>query len=229
MLRLTSEPKQGFHYLLEFILVIAGILIALQIDNWNEERKSRKLEKTTLQELQSSLQSDLTDVVNNINTHRRGQKASQEVLKELSSSEKIGMNSIGDDIFISIDGTFLIADVSTYEFLKSYGLHLITSDSLRNQIAKLYNVVYPSILGVEDNGQLIRERLINNLSQYLTANEKRFIPTKNFEHLKEDTELAFLIKTMELTHGNMLTRYTETVRPALETLITHVEKELNKF
>lgn len=32
----------------EFVLVFLGILIALQVDNWNQERKDRKLEHVLL-------------------------------------------------------------------------------------------------------------------------------------------------------------------------------------
>ncbi len=48
---LMSENKTGkyFKYAIgEIVLVVLGILIALQINNWNEQRKQRKLEESTL-------------------------------------------------------------------------------------------------------------------------------------------------------------------------------------
>ena len=42
----------------EIILVVIGILIALQINNWNQERINRKRERSYLIELKESLQSD---------------------------------------------------------------------------------------------------------------------------------------------------------------------------
>ena len=35
----------------EIILVVIGILIALQINNWNENHKKRKLEKSVLHQI----------------------------------------------------------------------------------------------------------------------------------------------------------------------------------
>ena len=40
----------------EIALVVIGILIALQVNNWNEERKFRVLEVELLQEYQEELQ-----------------------------------------------------------------------------------------------------------------------------------------------------------------------------
>mgnify|MGYP000181584326 FL=1 len=39
----------------EILLVVIGILLALQIDNWNEDRKNRKVERETLQTLYTNL------------------------------------------------------------------------------------------------------------------------------------------------------------------------------
>ncbi len=39
----------------EIILVVLGILIALQINNWNQEQKDHKAEITYLKEIKNSL------------------------------------------------------------------------------------------------------------------------------------------------------------------------------
>ncbi|WP_166966814.1 DUF6090 family protein [Yeosuana marina] len=44
----------------EIVLVVIGILIALQINNWNEERKIKQKETIVLKELLTSINSDLT-------------------------------------------------------------------------------------------------------------------------------------------------------------------------
>jgi len=57
--RLLTENK-FIKYLIyaigEILLVVIGILIALQVNNWNEERKLRALELELLQEYQEELQ-----------------------------------------------------------------------------------------------------------------------------------------------------------------------------
>ena len=56
---LLMENKTGkyFKYAIgEIVLVVIGILIALQINNWNEFNQERKLEQKVLTELLTSLE-----------------------------------------------------------------------------------------------------------------------------------------------------------------------------
>lgn len=47
----------------EIILVVIGILIALQINNWNEQRKANKQELLLLKQLHSDVNSNLNEIV----------------------------------------------------------------------------------------------------------------------------------------------------------------------
>src|SRR5210317_1021130 len=58
---LMNENKTGKYlkYAIgEIVLVVIGILIALSINNWNEDRKNRIYEKRALKELLTSLKKD---------------------------------------------------------------------------------------------------------------------------------------------------------------------------
>ena len=46
----------------EIMLVVIGILIAVQINNWNEERRLKNVELQTLIEIRSSLATNLVEV-----------------------------------------------------------------------------------------------------------------------------------------------------------------------
>ncbi len=67
-----AQDNQFFKYskyaIGEIVLVVIGILIALQINNWNEERKERKQERKILNELLTSLEQNynmmLSDSIN---------------------------------------------------------------------------------------------------------------------------------------------------------------------
>jgi len=55
-----NRPLKYMRYAIgEIVLVVVGILIALQINNWNEEKKLSKLEMELLSDLASDLESDL--------------------------------------------------------------------------------------------------------------------------------------------------------------------------
>jgi len=55
----------------EIVLVVIGILIAIQINNWNEERKNNSIRKSYLENLKVDLKKDLENLeeLNAINTY----------------------------------------------------------------------------------------------------------------------------------------------------------------
>ena len=46
----------------EIVLVVIGILIALQINNWNEDQKSRKKELTYLENIRADLMMNIDEL-----------------------------------------------------------------------------------------------------------------------------------------------------------------------
>jgi hypothetical protein len=65
----------------EIMLVVIGILIELQVNNWNEIRKERLVEIKYLKNLKHDLQSDSTDVVYYKNIRVGQANAAQELIK----------------------------------------------------------------------------------------------------------------------------------------------------
>ena len=53
-----SIKKYMLYAVGEILLVVIGILIALQINNWNEQRKNKQTEQKTLQAILNNLEED---------------------------------------------------------------------------------------------------------------------------------------------------------------------------
>ncbi|MEM6966189.1 MAG: DUF6090 family protein [Bacteroidota bacterium] len=210
----------------EVFFIFIGITLAIAFQNWNDERKERKLEISVLKELQIALKNDLEDINANINTHLKGERNCKALLRGLSSDQPID----GDELLLravdATDFTFLISDVSAYEYLKSVGLHLFENDTLRSQISYVYDVVYESIRGLEDNGDATQEALLNRLKLYYTADENNFRMIGIPDRIKKDNQLRFDIKAMEYIHSIMIGRYQRKVKPQVKKLITMVNQEL---
>ncbi|MEJ2585524.1 MAG: DUF6090 family protein [Robiginitalea sp.] len=67
--RLLTDSKFNKYLLYavgEILLVVIGILIALQINNWNEERKAREREQQLLISLSEDFKSNLVSLENSI-------------------------------------------------------------------------------------------------------------------------------------------------------------------
>ena len=55
MIKENKVSKYFLYAIGEIILVVIGILIALSINNWNEDKKNRELERTILSEIEYTL------------------------------------------------------------------------------------------------------------------------------------------------------------------------------
>ena len=58
----------------EVVLVVIGILIALQINNWNENRKENIVEQTLLKQLLKDFESNDTIIRNGLSEYKKNLK-----------------------------------------------------------------------------------------------------------------------------------------------------------
>lgn len=212
----------------EIFFIFIGITLAIAFQNWNEERKERQQEVSVLKELKVALKNDLKDINDNIQTHKRGIDNCQSLLKMLSSKNPLQEVKLIQQAGMATDFTFLISDISAYEYLKSVGLHLIENDTLRGQISYVYDVVYEGIRGVEDNGDPVQKNLFDRIKIYYTANADSFKLIVDDSIVKKDHQLKFDTRGLEYIHSNMINRYQRKVKPAVEKLIKMVDIELEE-
>jgi len=66
MVKENRVRKYMLYAIGEIVLVVIGILIALQLNNWNTERKAEIQEVSLLKEMRQNLQRDLSDCRFNI-------------------------------------------------------------------------------------------------------------------------------------------------------------------
>ena len=139
--RLLTENKFSKYLLYaigEIILVVIGILIALQINNWNEKSKLKNEEIKLLKEMRSALISDKEDVISNISEHASAAKSCSILINHISN--KLPYNDSLDFHFAnSLNTTRFSHTSSPYETLKIKGPDLIENDSLRVMLGEYYD------------------------------------------------------------------------------------------
>ncbi len=137
-----NKTAKYFKYAIgEIILVVIGILIALQINNWNQRSKEQKLEQNYVELLTQDLQSDaenLTDLVMVSNKIVN----SKHILLDYFDGKTGKPDSLSihflRGIFSSIQN-FVPNKGAIEEVKNAGGLSLIKDEMLRSQILKLYN------------------------------------------------------------------------------------------
>lgn len=122
----------------EILLVVIGILIALQINNWNEERKNRAYELTMLEEVHKELVKDLELIERLIPRLKRFQHSFRE-LAVMKTDPGHNLDSL-DFHLQRVDGYGLTFTVnkSPFEAIKSGGLDRISNQEIRNNLSTLF-------------------------------------------------------------------------------------------
>ncbi|XWN35865.1 MAG: DUF6090 family protein [Balneola sp.] len=141
---LLSESKFSkylVYALGEILLVVVGILIALQINNWNEERKDRKIEQSYIELLSRDLSADSVSLNELISFSDHSVKSKAIILtylkNETSKPDSLGTHFLRT-AFQGVQS--FVPNMGAFEELQSAGgLSLINDENIRNQILSLYN------------------------------------------------------------------------------------------
>ena len=89
----ASTSKYLIYAIDEIALVVIGILIALQINNWNEGRKAIRQGEQYIREVFRDLQIDFQNITMIMNTLQEQYESAVVILKVLESSGRVSVDS----------------------------------------------------------------------------------------------------------------------------------------
>ena len=145
----TGKTAKYFKYAIgEIVLVVIGILIALQINNWNEHRKDRKEEVKLLKQLQTDLTANEDEVNGLIKRIEINKFAMDSLLVKLKRQEYDPIVSVY--VALIHRKSFFNNSNSGYKLIGNGMARLITNDSLLNGILQLYEKDFVNIKTRED-------------------------------------------------------------------------------
>ena len=122
----------------EILLVVIGILIALQLNNWNEERKSRSYELTMLSEVNEVMAKD-AQILKNWIPHLKSVRYSFNRLASMKNDPEINKDSLDFHLStIAGYGIIITINKAPFEAIKSGGLDRITNLEIRKNLSNLY-------------------------------------------------------------------------------------------
>jgi hypothetical protein len=134
-----NKTGKYFKYAIgEIVLVVIGILIALQINNWNEKSKLKGEEIKLLKEMKSALISDKEDIISCISEHSSAAKSCSILIEHISNNLPYN-DSLDFHFANSLNTTRFAHTSSPYETLKIKGPDLIENDSLRVMLGEYYD------------------------------------------------------------------------------------------
>ena len=140
-LRRLLQPINWAYAVGEIALIVAGVLIALAIDNWNQSRQDRRDELLVLRQLCSELRTDSADAQFNIGNVRDAQTSALIIKAHLEQGLPYSDSLDAHFGYLGLLPQHL-RNAGAYQTLRSRGLDLVSNDSLRTAITHLYEAEY---------------------------------------------------------------------------------------
>jgi len=246
--KLASENKVAAYlrYAVgEILLVVIGILIALQINNWNENRKLLNQEIEISKELKSDLLQTKREISSTINKHKKIIKSTQSLIHDIIKKEPYSPTmynrfaEAGDDFQI-------IPQTSAFESLKNIGLDILSNDSLRIRITDLYQINLKRSndeLGDKNSELSIQNMLIPYQEKYFFADYNQTakygfkysdsitvqkLKIKDYDKFLTDNKLLRALQVTLWNRSRKVDLETET-KMKIDKTIKRIEEELNKL
>lgn len=235
---LLNEGKTSkyFKYAIgEIILVVIGILIALQINNWNEQKKTKRLEIKILKELRNNLKLDLLEIQEDIYSMDSIKKSCKEVVSYLKTHQS------PDSSFYYLVTTLRVRphfdpNKSGYGLLQSKGVEVISNDNLRNNISLLYERAYPYYRRYEDErldfqnyncSAKFLEYFHENFDANATWYAMFYITQEDYDKLRADESFLKLASAIAFENSTLQHRAIRTEKQIID-LLEFIGNELNQ-
>lgn len=170
----------------EIILVVAGILIALQINNWNEDQKSKSSEIVYYQKVLENLELEKALIDSLSKQANQRIEVSKQILLDLDSGIK-DKNYILNQFLRSIRGHIYVSTNVTFQDLVSSGnVHLLTGNMNSLQDLRKKELILKYLQDLKRVEGILQKNSTNFVddSYASTYNEIGYFSMKSMEEFK---------------------------------------------
>ena len=190
---LLMENKTGkyFKYAIgEILLVVIGILIALQINNWNEGRKRAAEERLLLSNLKLSFERKLDELESKNIGRQRNIEGIDFLLRKISNRESVSHDSVYNyisDLWIwfAVNEEFSVIDM----LFSSGKINTISNDMLKSKLIEWPDKMEEML----EEQRVVQSLVVNKISPVL----RKYISLLNLRNafMKEENPEAVLIES----------------------------------
>ena len=238
-LKLFSPSRQKYflYALGEIALIVIGVLIALSINNWNEQQKDDKKEIAILSGIRDNLLLDTIDINVNIRIYERMLETDSLLLRTLVTQQPFDSTHISYLLNLYVSDLRLVLHESAFQEARDEGLEIIGNEELRSSIRRLYEFGYPYLLDAENSETHISKSYLqkylfdNPLFSYTVAGDELTIAVspEAYQQLIADQEFHLMLGIYKsYNEGRLKQRYQLTLKIVLE-LIEQIEEELERL
>ena len=229
---LLIENKTGkyFKYAIgEIVLVVIGILIALGINNWNNEQKDNQAEVKYLSQIKKSLKENDLILKERIEFDKRLLKLGDQLYNHIKTQKKLN-DSIKQILVVLQYDQMVSFNMAAFENLKNDGLSFISNDDLKFEIINIYDKELKYIQNIFANqfenylSGVINPFFSENF-EFVSYNKKIIIEPNNYQELLSNKKTTNIISMVNTMRSFAISNYTDTQKNINEILIK-LEKEI---
>jgi hypothetical protein len=136
---MENNSTKYFKYAIgEIVLVVIGILIALQINNWNEARKTKITEHTYLENIKTDLNLNLASLNTFISDRKKSIMASDSILEFFNSTKPLDLDAFNRYCLdVMVWYPFEQHDNTYKELMNSGNLSIISNKGIKDRIQNM--------------------------------------------------------------------------------------------
>ena len=211
----------------EIVLVVIGILIALQINNLNEQHKINVQELTILKELKLSLESN-KNILNSRITNSQDKILRGKLLQEHLKEKRPYNDSLRDFFKIPTYELTVALSFASFENTKNQGLQIIKNNELRLELIKLFDEEFKDItvLGVNSSA-LLTSTIAPFLQKHFEYTTHGLEPNNYIELLKAKEYVNILSRSIYL--NSLASNLSSDVLVKTDILIEALDEEIKQL
>jgi len=168
MLSENKFSKYLIYAIGEIILVVIGILIALSINNWNENRKNRISESEYYCKLLADFELDRQNIAELYKESQHKIETSKKLLLDLNNKNRDKSFLVNNYLQALRTNAFSPSKVAMTDLVSSGKLNLLVNDSLKNSLVRYYGELDNLLYQLEINRSKSIERafLYDDITQF---------------------------------------------------------------
>ena len=236
-----AQDNQFFKYsryaIGEIVLVVVGILIALQINNWNENRKNSNKEITILANIHREFKQNRKQLDSVVSQHRISLNNSAKIIKLFPITSKPKpeiLDSLGVQLWLSYGGfTFNPSQTSINALASTSSFNIIKDETLRDLLVSWNDL----IIDYQEEELRSRNYAINQYDAFMSKHfdwNYNFRDERNNFNALQTLEFEYIVKMnwdlvdQILTTSGELQKVQETLDKIIELSSPKTSDELDQ-
>ncbi|WP_455168783.1 DUF6090 family protein [Aegicerativicinus sediminis] len=228
---MENKTSKYFKYAIgEIILVVVGILIALQINNWNEAKNNRAFEVKMLSEIRKGLKADHLNLQENFNAYST-LDSTVKYFSNLTQNRATFHDSLYTRLWNLNIGRYFQFNRGPYDALKSSGIDRVSNDNIRNHLINFFDFVLPVFQAQIEH---TTRRYRPNVEMLLSLREYPYLDKNNTwivnripEDIFQKPEFVWLLSDIEW-RANSSKNAIKGFLPKIDALVQQINDEIDR-